>query len=659
MPGIQLIQTGGATVNAGGVSQPPVSTLVAAVAPCALSVVGRTPTSYVWGFTPPPNSKAALNVSLGIVLAAALGANPSFTPDIPGTYTITCVDDTTTQYVLYLNVSPSSLTVFPGAVQLAYGPPASVQTPQVGSVLFSDSSNSGAFSYKDPNNLVGLVRGAVAGLLDPALGITTDVNSLICGDITIADWVGQPTNIYVFPNRAATSGGYLDAHLLNANGAAGGNGEIFHHFTLPAGVTSCTFNVPATSSTSTTTIKLIIRIDSGANKATQVFTITTTEQVLSLTATGLTPGTLYDAVIQTNDTGQQARPYIGKCSLVPIGGTGTFASSFVRFRASPGAMGGTAHRAVWNTLFYELDSHAEISFITNTGSIASEVYGFNTGGVGTVAYLERGRIRGTNTVAAVNGAITIDDFAFAPSATAFAERPVSVRQFGGAGGFNGTNRIGVFLRAVYLPLLSSIGFTPLTTPKKLIILGDSIAAANVATNLLWQGWNSRIRLEYPGTVILDAYASREFRTEGASTAAQKAWAQFLAQSHPTDLWIALGVNDYVQAVWSAASFGTAYTAFLDFFHTACPQCRVWCQSPIAKSVETANAQGSTLQNYRDQIQTAATDATRTHFCYFDSGLGGFYPGVSSLSGDGIHPTTDGHGLYAQAVRKKMRDNGAM
>lgn len=481
-----------------------------------------------------------------------------------------------------------------------------------------------------------------------------DFDSMICGDITMPE---VQTNVFVYHCRA-TIDGFGDVHLLNPNAAAGGVGESYWHFTMPPGTSTATFGVPIGALAGTTSVKLVLYLDAGAQVLTsQRFTVSTTFSKIAISVSGLTPNTMYRCAIQVNDIGQQAVVLVGRCTLDPGKGTGTFANGFVRLRASPAVMSGTSHRGVWNTLFHEHDNQSELPVITDAASVASEVYGLSGSGLGNVVYLERGRVSGIQAVAAVNGGITIDDFAFPANRQ---ERAVSVRHQGGGGGWNGTNRLGVFLRAIYLPVAAQVWHGPIASAKRLIIIGDSIAAGNLATNMLYQGWTSRVRQQYAGTTVVDAYGGRSFFTDGNTTALQKSFAQYIAHSKPSDVWVALGINDYVNAQWTAAAFGTAYAAWLDFLHTASPNTRVFCQSPIVKNGGVgANGAGSTLQQYRDQISTVATDPTRVAWCYYDDGLGGFYPASGDISGDNIHPTTDGHGKYGQAVVVKLRNNGVM
>jgi hypothetical protein len=150
MAGIRATQTGGMIVNAGGASSLTDSSSIATGSPVEFAVVGRTPTSYRWSYTTPANSKSSLNVVTGVTLTPAAGAAPiAHLLDIPGTYVISCVDDTGLTYTLTLNVQAGQATVYPGPMAPFYGPPGSVETPLVGQVLYCNSLSGGQLTVKD------------------------------------------------------------------------------------------------------------------------------------------------------------------------------------------------------------------------------------------------------------------------------------------------------------------------------------------------------------------------------------------------------------------------------------------------------------------------------------------------------------------------------
>jgi hypothetical protein len=85
---------------------------------------------------------------------------------------------------------------------------------------------------------------------------------------------------------------------------------------------------------------------------------------------------------------------------------------------------------------------------------------------------------------------------------------------------------------------------------------------------------------------------------------------------------------------------------LDDLHAALPALTIYCQTPIPRSSEVANASGSTLGDYRTQIATA--QSTRSSYCTLVNGSTFLtYP---TNYADTVHPDTAGHLQHANAVR---------
>ena len=158
---------------------------------------------------------------------------------------------------------------------------------------------------------------------------------------------------------------------------------------------------------------------------------------------------------------------------------------------------------------------------------------------------------------------------------------------------------------------------------RLVIYGDSISVGANATIAARDGWAMLVR------------GAASYRA--AFVAKIVAW-------NPAKFWMCIGTNDYGLNRWTAANFGTAYAALLDDLHTALPSMQIYCQTPLLRSVETANGSGSTLGNYRTQITTAVS--TRAWATLVD---GTAIMTTGSLA-DGVHPTDAGHVLYAAAVK---------
>lgn len=514
------------------------------------------------------------------------------------------------------------------------------------------------------------VAGNFAAVVDSTFGGTaSDFGSLITGDISQPEWRDAAGNsppyasIHIYPNLALTDGSaFQAAHQLNGNGAASGSGRFNVLFYVPFAAT-WTFNVPAAVPSGTSTMTLVLyATDQATPVATQTFTVTTTEQTFSLSF-AYTPGFQYMAEIQVNDTGQQAKPYIGRCSITPGGyaGTGVFSAPWRRIRVHGGMLTGTSVMGQWSLgQFLQHSPHADISFITDATTFAVESYQVTSDGLlgCLVDGLELPQL------AALQAKIATQVRSL-PTTLARDVRNITVRA-----GMSGGNGAGSFLRAIYVPATASVVFPSTALTRRLCIVGDSIVNGSGATIPVYGSWIARLKKRYAGTTIIDAFPGRSFNQEANSSALRNALALKLAQLQLTDLWIALGSNDYANNLWTAASFGTAYGAFLDTFHGLSPMTRVWCQSPIIRSPNSANGGGDTLANYGAQVQTIATNASRAPWCFYvDGGHGGtggatgtsagFWPVLADLTGDSIHPSDAGHGKIGQAVILELNQQSAL
>lgn len=555
---------------------------------------------------------------------------------------------------------------YPPVLSIPVAAPEQVPAPEPGDGvrIAVDPATGGVFAKRRDGG-ADMFAANVRGVLDATFGGTaSDVNSVITGDVQMPEYRNSVADsppyaeFHLYPNQALTqSSAYQAAHQLNPLGAASGQGRFSVLFYVPFAAT-WSFNVPAAVPSGTSTIKLVLyATDQATPVASQVFTVTTTEQTFSL-GFAYAPGFQYMAEIQVNDTGQQAKPYIGRVTLTPsaFAGTGVFGAAWKRIRIHGGMLAGSAAIGQWSLgQFFDHTPHADLSFLTDATTFAVESYQVSSDGLTgcLVDGLELPQL------SAMAGKI-VSQVRTLPASLPRAVRNITVRS-GMAGGLSA----GTMLRAIYVPASAAVIFPPTTATRRLCIVGDSVTNGSVATIPIYQGWVARLKKRYAGTTIVDAYPGRGLFHDAQTAAIQKASALRLAQLHLSDLIIALGTNDYNNGgLWSAASFGTAYGAFLDFFHGMSPATRVWCQSSILKNGEGANSFGSTLGDYRTQVQTVATNASRAPWCNFVDGTGatglsaGLWPVLGDLP-DNLHPNNTGHGKIGQAWIVEMHAQAAL
>jgi lysophospholipase L1-like esterase len=489
---------------------------------------------------------------------------------------------------------------------------------------------------------------------DPATTPAADLNSVIPGDITLPEWTNSQCLTQL--NTGTTDAGvYMDAVTLIRTSGTGLISCIF-----VAVATSMTLSVPA-SEPSNKAIKLTFYAsDLSTPTFTSRPTLTTSEAAYTLTAMGLVVGTAYKVSIEVHDASQDARPVIGRVRLSPVNGSGIWAENFLRYRVTPNLLGDTSIRSTWSTGQYlQHTSLANVQMLTDADSLTAEVWIDNAAvGFGRIASLLNNREFAQGPTF-TTGRPIMDTHTFTDVVTAM--RPVTFQADGQdtAVGPLGATPSGVFFRAIYAKQRHGVIFRPALSANRLLIIGDSISMGYSATNRFFHGAHQKIRRRYPGVACVDAYGGRQFKTDGDTTAKQQNLAAWIAQGCFTDIYIALGVVDYISALWTAAAYGTGYAAFLDFAHAASPQARIYSQSPIPKTSEVANGLGDTLGAFRTQIQTAATNASRVPWSIFVDGTGALFPTTGDLSVDGIHPSDVGYAKLGAGAIAAMVTAGAL
>ncbi len=205
--------------------------------------------------------------------------------------------------------------------------------------------------------------------------------------------------------------------------------------------------------------------------------------------------------------------------------------------------------------------------------------------------------------------------------------------------------------AVFVDSIDTAVIYPVRPARTLVIYGDSISCGGVAPSPEVQsGLPGIMRSRWPGSVVIEAWGSRSLKEDSNVDATFAVLASRIAAANPSDIWIAIGTNDFGGNYWSAASFGTAYATMLDAIHAACPGARIWAQSPLFRTGETTpNGSGSTLPDYRTQISTVC--GSRAFVTYVD-GKDALLTGIS-FSGDGVHLDGPGQRIWGDLLVTKL------
>jgi hypothetical protein len=101
-------------------------------------------TDYVWSLSWPSTSNRARSA-----LDATTGASVSFTPDVGGLWTIQCIVDSATAYVLRLSVTSVGISQLVEVIRLSPISDASVPAPAVGLSMYLSIEQAGIVA-KDP-----------------------------------------------------------------------------------------------------------------------------------------------------------------------------------------------------------------------------------------------------------------------------------------------------------------------------------------------------------------------------------------------------------------------------------------------------------------------------------------------------------------------------
>ena len=205
--------------------------------------------------------------------------------------------------------------------------------------------------------------------------------------------------------------------------------------------------------------------------------------------------------------------------------------------------------------------------------------------------------------------------------------------------------LGISISAIIAPTSENFRFLGAPRHARIVaIYGDSIAdGANASLESVHHGYAAKLATSGRGAVLSASYG---YRTLNADTPA--AVVAQLRRANPTDIWIGIGTNDYGLAAQSAADFGTDYAAMLDALHAAFPAAKLWAQTPLLRTNETANAFGDTLGAYRTAISTAVS----TRAAYTTLVDGSTIIASGDLA-DGLHPGKVGHAKMAQAVTTNL------
>jgi hypothetical protein len=481
--------------------------------------------------------------------------------------------------------------------------------------------------------------------IDPQGGLAFETDTLCTPDVSFPEWRNGLSGGATLSTLAgqATIDTLLDAVWLNAQQDVSGDVPKTFLFCPPAGTTSLVWTVPMLMPTATGTKNVTLRVYPSTGP--QVPILTQTNSVTSaavnrtpLVITGLTAGTTYILSIHCNEASQNANPYIGRVTLLPMGASGIFASSFRRLRISAPMVAGNIQTG-WNGGVYPFISpNADIIFNTNARTVVVESWGSST--TGTISALYAGQSI-YNGVTIPNGAFGYDTIQFP-----YAEEPanVTIRTGTGLGAIGNVlgKYSGAFVRSVFVPAGCSVSFVPFNTRDLCIGVGDSLILGNASGDLPFQSWAARFRQQYPGNFAIDAHNSRTLFAYGGTAAQQDAFAKYLGKCAPKIIIWDLSVNDFVSHPWPGGAsgylnFAAAQANIIDLIRDRySPMTRHIVKTACRLTTETDQGNG-TMANFR----TALTGIATGRGTYVTTVDGTSLMAAGDIDVDGIHMTTIG------------------
>lgn len=471
-----------------------------------------------------------------------------------------------------------------------------------------------------------------------------DEGTLVPSDLLVPDWVHHE-----YSADAPTVAAYSDPTdgdivLVNGGSNAPANGRLYSRFVAPAGCTSVTLKIRVKAVSGTPTLYMCIflpGVGPVTGSAGVYLAPTLTGTMTEYTSTvPVTPGVEYGVLLFFNAVGQ-VPALIESVRVEPdAGSTGLFGGTFYRVPL-------THSRAELNAEPTRYKNSASMGALSQASpgarwDVVTDATQFALEGGPSSGYAQYSRL-----AAEVDGEPSVNEACSAYSIKTFslASGEKTVSPVVPPLTTDGVDVAGTWPRALYVGPCSSLSLPALEVlSRRVLVYGDSITAGFSAS----VGQSHWTLLRRAGTCapLLKAMGSVALWFDGPTALARQAWVDSLAALDFDDIWLAIGTNDWganFSAFWATvADFQAAYSDLLDRLVAAYPGVNIYAQTPLPRS-GTTNANGHTLAQYRQAIQTAAsgrptvTIVDGTSLC-----------SISDLP-DGTHPDDAGCEVLASSI----------
>lgn len=423
--------------------------------------------------------------------------------------------------------------------------------------------------------------------------------------------------------------------------------------------------------------------DSSNVLATTVLTLTGTDTLGSVTASGTTPNAEYEFRI-TNETAlgadSGARAYLGAQAVTCTGATGIFAGAY-------GLLELTGPRWFYNLDHYTYPSGSYWTYTTERGETTStfSVVPMWTDAstlvveCGSLGYSQGNQlysgfdlqVNGTwenhqNTAGIANELITVS----------LSGAMQSVNLSNPGRNFVGSAWSGTYHRRIFFPISAffSVTTTDPTDPATAIVVSpaDSICDGFNGFPQGQRAWVPLLRAATGRRIYDDAAGGDRIYTWGGHPHDQGKAAK-IAQVSPADAIWAIGTNDYEAEDAGGQSFATVMgyaSGIIDEIHTANPSTKLRVLLPWNKTLHDrfyahVNGQGHLLDYWRDGLTKQARDRgnptwllvfdtyTWTDFNTTTNYLNDDYGGQNGTPNDPTHPNSAGQAKMAVKVQAAL------
>lgn len=491
---------------------------------------------------------------------------------------------------------------------------------------------------------------------------TTEANTIATGILTAPEWYLTATGGGVVTARLATEleggdGATIYAVNPSRDATPSGYWSRQHYVVAPTGATQLVLTgefrrIVGDSSTEKFALAFANQGQTAWVGSQQLVTLTDSWQTVSLTVS-VTAGTVYRATLICHDAFGavlNSRCLMRNLRVYPNGASGVFSSSWYRLRTVRGDTRGvdndaTLGRPSHNPQAWIGARTRASSWVAELSSALYSSYPTQSKGTSSVNTTHTEHV-----LAAVN----------------------TPKQFSGSGdGSLKTLRVHAGLAAdvsgvkassvlaLYLPQSAGLPRAVRAGGRRLFVVGDSIAAGWTTTLAPRDSWGAILRDSYGVELCLEAWGSRELADDevlaATSSYASTGFAQVAARAAAfgaTDIILALGVNDWLNATLTKTAYGTKLASYASALHSANPSAAIWVLTPLSVGAGYSgpNVNGDTLADFRTQATSAL--ASSPGVTVLDGAL--IFPGSGAeLNADAIHPNDTGHETIADNIAAEI------